>query len=154
MQYLKAARIGLKAMHTILVVDDEESDRAEIRRILQGEGYTVVAADSYHTAGAAFEENRYAVGLLISDVSIPGGNGCEIAIALRKKKPDLPVLFVSGHVGAEICKYYGMEVSDEHFLRKPFTAAELVSSVSQVLTSAEASPQLGYPQKPKTRGAG
>jgi CheY-like chemotaxis protein len=140
-------------MHTILVVDDEEIDRAEIRRILQGQGYTVVEADSYHAAVTAFEQNRYTVGLLISDVSIPGGNGCDIAIALMKQKPDLPVLFVSGHVGAEICKYYGLEVSDERFLRKPFTADELLSSVSQVLNSAESFPQLGHPAKPKTRTA-
>jgi len=135
--------MGAKVMHTILVVDDEEIDREEMRRLLQGEGYTVVEADTYQAAITAFEANRYSIGLLVSDVSIPGGNGCDIAIALRKQKPDLRVLFVSGHVGAEICKYYGFEVSDEHFLRKPFAPKELLSRVTQVLNSARTSPQLG-----------
>ena len=139
-------------MHTILVVDDEANDREEMRRLLQGEGYTVVEADTYQAAMTAFEANRYAIGLLVSDVSIPGGNGCEIAIALRQQNPDLRVLFVSGHVGAEICKYYGFEVSDEHFLRKPFAPTELLARVTQVLNSEQTSPQLG-PPKPKTNTA-
>jgi len=140
-------------MHTILVVDDEEIDREEMRRLLQGEGYTVVEADTYQAAMTAFDANRYTIGLLVSDVSIPGGNGCEIAIALREQKPDLRVLFVSGHVGAEICKYYGFEVSDEHFLRKPFAPEELLSRVTRVLNSEEMYPQLSNPPKPKTKTA-
>ena len=139
-------------MHTILVVDDEQIDREEIRRILQGEGYTVVEADTYQTAMEAFDAHRYSIGLLVSDVSIPGGNGCEIAIALRKVNPELRVLFVSGHVGAEICKYYGFEVSDHHFLRKPFLQAELLSRVTQVLSSEQPSPLFSESAKSRTAG--
>src|SRR6266852_3501157 len=131
-------------MHTILLVDDEELDREEMRRLLEGEGYTVVEADTYQAAMTAFDANRYSIGLLVSDVSIPGGNGCEIAIALREQKPDLRVLFVSGHVGAEICPYYSLEVSDEHFLRKPFASADLKSRVKQVLNSPDSFPTKLY----------
>ena len=67
-----------------------------------------------------------AVDLLIADISLPDGNGCELAIAMREKKPDLRVLFVSGHVGAEVCRFYGLDVTDLHFLRKPGGVPRLV----------------------------
>ena len=88
------------------------------------------------------------VTLLVADISLPDGNGCALAIALRKQKADLRVLFVSGHVGAEVWKYYGLNVPDLHFLKKPFDAAQLVSRVHDVLTATEGFPTL---IAPKTR---
>src|SRR6266581_8452158 len=125
-----------------LLVDDEETDREPMRRLFQSEGYTVLEASTYQEALSIFEPNRGSFELLISDISLPGGNGCELAIALRKQEPDLRVLFVSGHVGAEICRYYSLDVSDEHFLRKPFASADLRSRVKQVLNSPD-----GFPTK-------
>jgi DNA-binding response OmpR family regulator len=141
-------------MHTILIVDDEESDRDNIRRILTGKGYTTVEADSYETAMSVFEENRYSIALLVADISLPGGNGCDLAVALSKQHSDLRVLFVSGHVGAEVCQYYGLDVSDEHFLQKPFEAAELISRVSQIMSSDAWFPKIRDPQPVKTKKAG
>src|SRR5436309_9076334 len=128
----------------IFLVDDEETDREQMRRPLQYEGYTVLEASTYQEALSTFEFNRGSFELLISDISLPGGNGCELAIAMRKQKPDLRVLFVSGYVGAEICPYYSLEVSDEHFLRKPFASADLKSRVKQVLNSPDCFPTKLY----------
>ena len=141
-------------MHTILIVDDEETDRQNIRRILEGKGYTIVEGDSQETAMAVFEQHRYSIGLLVADVSLPGGNGCDLAVALRKRQSDLRVLFVSGHVGAEVCQYYGLEVSGEHFLQKPFDATELLSKVSRIMDSEASFPKFCNPPQPKTRNAG
>src|SRR5947209_13547448 len=98
----------------IFLVDDEESDRVQIQ-ILASENYTIIEADTCHHALSIFEQYRDSIELLISDISLPGGNGCELAIALRKQKPDLRVLFVSGHVEVEICLYYSLAIFDEHF---------------------------------------
>jgi DNA-binding response OmpR family regulator len=122
---------------TILLVDDEETDRAVIRRILQTKVDTVLEADTYHRALKVFEKNRDSIALLLTDISLPGGNGCELWVSMRKRKPDLRVLFVSGHVGAEICRFHGLEPSDLHFLSKPFKAADLLARVTQVLESPE-----------------
>ena len=132
------------ATGSILLVDDEQTDREQMRRPLQDERYTVLEAGTYDEALSIFELNRDLFELLISDISLPGGNGCELAIALRKQKPDLRVLFVSGYAGAEICPYYSLEVSDEHFLRKPFASAELKSRVRQVLDSPDRFPTKLY----------
>src|SRR5438270_12789032 len=93
---------------TILVVDDEEFDRTSASRVLQTKGYTVLEAQSYSDAMAVFDMHRNEVSFLVADVSLPDGNGCALAVAMRNEQPDLRVLFVSGHVGAEVCKYYGL----------------------------------------------
>src|SRR6266576_3081268 len=109
---------------SILLVDDEQSDREQMRRTLGNGIYGIIEAGTYQEALAVFERHRDSIVLLIADISLPGGNGCELAIALRKAKPDLRVLFVSGYVGAEIGRYYSLNISDEHFLRQPFTTAD------------------------------
>jgi CheY-like chemotaxis protein len=128
----------------LFLVDDEESDRVRMRQILESENYTIVEAGTYQEALSIFELHRDSIELLISDMSLPGGNGCELAIALRAQKPDLRVLFVSGYVGVEICLYYSLEVSDEHFLRKPFAAADLIARVKQVFESPDRFPAKLY----------
>ena len=133
---------------TVLVVDDEEVDRTEIRDILRRHGYTVLEADSYGDAMAVFDLNRDTVELLVADVSLPDGDGCALAITLKKQKPDLRVLFVSFHVGAEVCKAYGLDVDSLHFLGKPFAENELATRVGKVLASDTPFPRL---YAPKTR---
>src|SRR5204862_8359332 len=115
---------------SILLVDDEETDRKQVRRTLQHQGFTILEAGTYHEAFSLFEPNRDSVELLISDISLPGGDGCEFAVALRKQKPELRGLVVSGYVGAEICPYYSLEVCDEQFLRRPFSSSDLQSTLS------------------------
>src|SRR5437899_6578320 len=131
-------------MHTVstLLVDDEETDREQMRRTLRDQGHTILEARTYHEALSIFELNPESFELLIADISLPGGNGCELAIAFRKQKPDLRILFVSAHVGAEVAKYYGLGISDHNFLRKPFAADELKSRVKEILGDPEPSPPL------------
>src|SRR3954447_10980698 len=131
---------------TALVVDDEEWDRTRTSNALSAEGYRVLEAESYSDAMAVFEMNRQAITFLVADLSLPDGNGCALAIAMQKQKRGLRVLFVSGHVGAEVCKYYGLEVGALHFLRKPFEATELVDRVRGLLTSLERFPRLFVPK--------
>src|SRR5437868_14958738 len=102
---------------TVLLVDDEEDDRELAREVLRSGGYTVLEAGSCEQCTAVFQRNQSAVQLLIADISLADGNGCDLALALWKQKPELKVLFVSGHVGAEVCRFYGLEVTDLHFLR-------------------------------------
>jgi DNA-binding response OmpR family regulator len=134
---------------TILVLNDEDTERATIRQVLERQDCTVVEAESCKNALAVYEEHRTKINLLIADISLPDGNGCELAIVLRERKPDLRVLFVSGHVGAEVCRFYGLDVTDLHFLRKPFKPAELLNAVERVFSSTTSFPEL----VPKTRTA-
>jgi DNA-binding response OmpR family regulator len=131
-----------KSNKTILIVDDEDSDLKRSCQILFVEGYTVLEADCYDRAISVVEDNLDRVDLLVADVSLPDGDACDLALQLRDRQPDLRVLFVSGHVGAELCRFYGLDQSGLYFLRKPFTAKQLSESVHQVLNAAEPFPQL------------
>ena len=138
-----------KQKQTLLLLDDEEDERSTAQEILRGEPYTILEADCYKGALAVFEKNRKRVDLLVADISLPDGNGCEFAIAMREQKPDLKVLFVSGHVGSEVCRFYGLDVTDLHFLRKPFKPEELINAVRRVLRAAMPFPRMF----PRTRTA-
>src|SRR5260370_16945152 len=100
---------------SILLVDDEETDREQVRRTLQQQGFTILEAGTYHEALSIFEPNRDSVELLISDISLPGGIGCELAIALRKQKADLRWFFFSVTLGPKTYPLYSLQVSTHHF---------------------------------------
>ena len=66
------------------------------------------------------------------DVALPGKNGYELARTLLDTEPNLKVVFMSGHAGAELSRFYGMPVTDVHFLVKPFQAVDLLQRVKCV----------------------
>ena len=127
---------------TVLVVDDEENDRSTVCQILLREGYTVLETDCYRRAISVVEANRERVDMVVADLSLPDGDACDLALRLRDRQPNLRVLFVSGHAGAEVCRFYGLDQTGLHFLRKPYTAKQLSDSVQRVLNAAEPFPQL------------
>jgi DNA-binding response OmpR family regulator len=129
----------------ILVVDDEEIDRSGAVGALESAGFQVVAAETYSQA-ISLCDAMPGIFFLVADVALPDGNGCALAIAARQKLPELKVLFVSGHVGSEVCRYYGLDVNNLHFLRKPFPPAELVNRVREVVLSEEPFPALYVPK--------
>src|SRR4051812_19794673 len=135
----------MRKTSTVLVVDDEETDRMAIVNALAGEGYTIVEADSYQSA-VAVANSIQSISFLVADVALPDGNGCALATAIRELHPRMQVLFVSGHVGSEVCRYYGLDVSDSHFLRKPFEAPDLVARVKQVVKAKAPFPPLYVPK--------
>jgi DNA-binding response OmpR family regulator len=128
--------IGNNAL--VLVVDDEVEDIDFVRHALEGAGFKVLTAATYEQALELFDANSEEVDLILADVSLPGRNGVELSKALLRKKSSLRVLFVSGHVGAEVIRFYGLPATDRHFLQKPFTAVDLISRVAEVLKSDEA----------------
>jgi DNA-binding response OmpR family regulator len=130
---------------TILVVDDEETDRNAITQALEREKFDILEAGTYEEALGICTEST-GISFLVADVALPDGNGCALAIAVRQKIPHLKVLFVSGHVGGEACRYYGLDVTDNHFLRKPFTSQDLVARVKEVMNSEVPFPDLYVPK--------
>lgn len=122
---------------TILVVDDEQTDLTSIRSILEKVGFSVITADQFQGALQLFARHSEEIDAAVVDVSLPGRNGCDLASELLKQKPNLKILFVSGHVGAEVIRFYGLPASDIHFLQKPFTPRDLTDRVEKVLASPE-----------------
>jgi two-component system cell cycle sensor histidine kinase/response regulator CckA len=138
---------------TILLVDDERMPRQVLGELLTLHGHYVLDAEDYYTALQAAESHDGRIDILITDISLPGLNGCELARKLLQYRPALKVLFMSGCTGAEICPYYGIDVGDLHFLSKPFTQAEFIHRLQVLAAAAEPYPASLSPM-PKTFSTG
>jgi FixJ family two-component response regulator len=73
-------------------------------------------------------------------MALPGKNGCELAKGLLSFHPDLAVLLVSGYVGGEVCRQYGIPADSLHFLAKPFVGDSLSDRVRKILSLRGKSP--------------
>lgn len=119
---------------TILLVDDEVQVRQVLGGVLRNCGYKVLVAGNYYEGVRLAKEHR--LDLLIADVSLPGPNGCELAVRLIEAQPGLQVLFISGYTGADACRSYGIQDSDLHFLGKPFPPETLAVRVAELMEEA------------------
>ncbi len=107
-----------QARETILLVEDESTVREVSRRGLQARGYDVIAVGSAAEALSLVERGERPVHALVSDVSMEGMSGPELAARLRTRMPDLAVLLMSG-----LPDEYAVGDAEVPFdyLQKPFT---------------------------------
>lgn len=124
--------IGGGGSERILLVEDEDSVRRLGRRVLELHGYRVIDAVDAVAALKLADENE--IDLVLTDVMMPGMLGPALAAELRRRKPGLPVLFMSGH-SAEIVRD-GLLDPSTAFLAKPFTPAQLAEKVRETLDLA------------------
>jgi CheY-like chemotaxis protein len=114
----------------ILVVDDEADLRDTLSDLLSSLGYEVAAVES---GGAAVERaSMEAFDLAITDLRMPGLSGIDTVTALRRIRPDLTVIVVSGYVSDESasrCREEGVT----HILPKPFDIEDLLRTVELAL---------------------
>ncbi len=118
---------------TILVVEDEPAVRELVSEILEMEGLTVLVAGNAEQAFQVSSEYDGTIDLLLSDVVLPGPDGPEIAEELQRRRPGLPVLFMSGYAG-DVIDHRGTLDRDGPLLEKPFTAKELTSRIADILS--------------------
>jgi CheY-like chemotaxis protein len=123
-----------RGAETILLVEDEEMVRELVRETLEAEGYQVLEAAEPAQARALAEARGGRIHLLIADVVMPNGSGPDLARALLRGRPDMKVLYISGHSESAIQRR-GVKSRHAAFLAKPFTPAALASKVREVLES-------------------
>lgn len=121
-----------RGSETILLVEDEDMVRHVARRILELNGYTVLEASSGHDALSVSQQTPGRIHLMLTDVVMPGISGGETAELLKAQRPDLRVLFMSGHTENSIV-HHGVLNPGVAFLQKPFKHDLLVSKVREVL---------------------
>jgi len=124
-----------RAAETVLLVEDESGVRRSAARILEGAGYRVLEASDAARALELFENS--AVDLLVTDVIMPGGqSGKDLSDELSWRRPDLPVVFISGY-GSEAIAERGVLPASTSLLEKPFTAEALLEVVHRAIASSE-----------------
>ncbi len=119
---------------TVLLVEDEEAVRAFAARALASRGYSVVEAATGVEALAAIERNGGEVDLVVSDVVMPEMDGPTLLRELRRRRPELKVIFISGYA-EEAFKKNLPEGERFTFLPKPFSLKDLVAAVKETMAS-------------------
>ena len=115
----------------VLLAEDEDAVRMLISTVLTERGYTVLEARDGLEALEIAERFGDSLDILLTDVVMPQMTGVELAHRLRDVDPSLPVLFVSGHMGAD--RPAAWPDPDVLVLQKPFTPHELVGAVRAAL---------------------
>ena len=119
---------------TVLVVDDEVALRRATERYLERSGYSVLGAASALDALAMLEARGWQVDLVLTDMVMPGMDGRELVRRLGERRPELPVICMSGHMewgtGAE---HPGAPWAPERLLAKPFAFSDLLRRVRESL---------------------
>lgn len=117
---------------TILFVEDEAFVRKVTCEVLRSAGYRVFPAKGAAEAVPIYDQRRDEVDLLLTDVVLPGETGRALASRLRRERPELPILFVTGY--AE--QMGPRESKSEECLAKPFSAEVLLRRVRHMLDGA------------------
>ena len=117
---------------TVLLVEDEDPVRAVNSRALSARGYTVLEAASGIEALRLIEEHADGIDVVVSDVVMPEMDGPTLLRELRKHRPDLKVIFVSGYAEDAFRKNLP-EGEAFNFLPKPFSLKQLVETVKTTM---------------------
>jgi PAS domain S-box-containing protein len=116
----------------ILLVEDQETVRQLVSRVLRSSGYHVIEADGGSQALALADSRARSIDLLITDVVMPGMSGRELAARLAARWEGLRVLFISGYAPATILDEGILDAGAE-FLQKPFSPAQITARVGEIL---------------------
>jgi len=119
----------------VLIVEDEPDLLDLLREVLEMNGYTVLGAGSGRDALAVWENNPAKMDLIITDLTLPHGmTGVALAEKLQTQKPDLKIIYTSGHDRTMVAEKYSMPAA-ANFLKKPFNPNDLVQLVQAVLAA-------------------
>ena len=121
---------------TILLVEDDESILNLSKIILEGLGYTVLAAKAPGQAISLVEQHTSELHLLITDVVMPEMHGRELAEKLGSIRPNLKCLYMSGYT-ADVIAHRGILDEGVNFIQKPFGSNDFAVRVRQVLDHLE-----------------
>jgi len=114
----------------VLVVDDEPPIREIERRLLEQAGYLVIEASGAAEALAVLHDGK-PIDLLIADLDMPEVSGDEMVRRIRTERPDLKVLYVTGHIDRLMDARPLWD--GEAFLDKPFSMNGLIEAVGLLL---------------------
>jgi PAS domain S-box-containing protein len=120
----------------VLLVDDDPGVREITSAMLHEMGYAVVEASSGPAALHVLDTGAD-VDLMLLDFAMPGMNGVDAARLARTKRPDLPILFVTGYADTAVLS----EASDDEIVQKPFGEHELAAKVNRLLRRKAPAPE-------------
>ncbi|MGH9356469.1 MAG: ATP-binding protein, partial [Terriglobia bacterium] len=121
---------------TVLVAEDEIAVRSLVRSVLESSGYTVLDGDCGDAALQIARDYRGRIRLLLTDVIMPRMSGRELADRVQALDSQIRIVYMSGYTEKAIV-HHGMLDADAVLLQKPFSPADLVRKVREVLDAPE-----------------
>ncbi len=122
----------VRGIETLLMAEDDDALRTLITKVLEGLGYSVLAAASGESALMLAKQHLGTIDLLITDVVMPGMSGRELAQQIKAARPALRVLYISGYTENAIV-HHGVLDEGTELLEKPFTPTSLARRVRSIL---------------------
>jgi len=123
----------------ILVMEDDLNVAKGLEMVLTDEGYDVYLAGTGKLAMEAFKNKRF--DLLVADLRLPDINGMEIIKEVKETQPETEVIAITGYATTAIA-VEAMKLGVRDFLPKPFTEAEIKSTVNEALKEHHAKPSV------------
>ena len=123
---------GVRGTETILLVEDEDGVRRLALTTLKLHGYDVLAARDGEDALRVAGECHRTIHLLLTDVIMPNLSGPELAERIKRLRPGIKVLFMSGYTDDAVMRH-GILQSEVCFIQKPYTPLGLVRKAREVL---------------------
>ncbi len=114
---------------TVLIVEDESAVRELAAEFLRSAGYSVVAAQDGNEALAISRKSRDPIDVLLTDIVMPGMRGPELAEKLKRLRPQVKVVFMSGYL--DFAEGDGEFAGGGSFLQKPFSRESLVNTIAE-----------------------
>jgi two-component system, cell cycle sensor histidine kinase and response regulator CckA len=122
---------------TIMVVEDEPTLRALVRKVLERGGYAVIESSSGLAALELWGKTKPHIDLLLTDMVMPDGiSGLQLADKLKAQNPGLKVIFTTGYSSELLGKDFEIK-EGVNFLQKPYPPQKLVQTVRNGLASQE-----------------
>ena len=120
-----------------MVVEDEPSLRALVRKVLERGGYAVIESSSGLAALELWGKTKPHIDLLLTDMVMPDGiSGLQLADKLKAQNPGLKVIFTTGYSSELLGKDFEIK-EGVNFLQKPYPPQKLVQTVRNGLASQE-----------------
>jgi PAS domain S-box-containing protein len=120
----------------VMIVDDERALVALAEEMLAEAGYEPVGFDSSKAALQAFSADPQRFDLVLTDEAMPELVGTELALEIRRLRPDIPIIVMSGYSGGQLAQRAGSAGVNE-VLHKPLQRRDLAESLARVLGAAQ-----------------
>ena len=114
-------------------MEDESTVRVLVAQTLRSYGYTVVEAEGGAEAIRLVSEREHDIDVLLTDLTMPGMNGRELAARLTEARPGLAVVYTSGYPADAVDIEAGSA-----YVQKPYDSAELAAAVRRALEAEQA----------------
>jgi DNA-binding NtrC family response regulator len=120
----------------IMLVDDEPSICRFMTRLLRGKGYAVTTFDNPAAARQFIDRNGDDVDLLLTDKTMPGMSGVDLARYCLERRPGLPVILVTGY-GELAEEEEAIRLGIKAVLQKPVASEKVLAAVSEALVAVQ-----------------